>query len=109
MTNFHLHRTVIDTLKTVDEGRKCYRLLGGVLCARTVSKVLPELTEHKDQLELMVARGNEQLSKKGQEINKYIEVNNIKFKGQEGVIDPKAEPASVAESDAKRNQILVAQ
>lgn len=54
----------------------------------------------------MVARGNEQLSKKGQEINKYIEVNNIKFKGQEALIDPKAE---AAESDAKRNQILVAQ
>lgn len=55
----------------------------------------------------MVARGNEQLSKKGQEINKYIEVNNIKFKGQEALIDPKA--AEAAESDAKRNQILVTQ
>lgn len=99
-------RTVIETLKTVDESRKCYRLIGGVLCARTVSKVLPELIDHKDQLELMVSRGNEQLSRKGQEINKYIEVNNIKFKGQEAMIDQKAEPVA---SDAKRNQILVTQ
>lgn len=104
-----MHRTVIDTLKTVDENRKCFRLIGGVLCERTVGKVLPELVEVKDQLELMVNRGNEQMSKKGEEINKFIEVNNIRFKGQEGLVDPKAESAAAAASDDNqgRKQILV--
>lgn len=80
------------------------------MCERTVAKVLPELIEVKDQLEFMVSRGNEQMSKKGEEINKFIEVNNIRFKGQESLVDPKAEAAAVAaasDDSQGRKQILV--
>lgn len=99
---FRPPRTVIETLAAVDGGRKCYRLIGGVLCARTVKDVLPELTQNKDQLENMVTRGTEQLTKKGQEINKFIETHNIRIKGQP--ID-KSEPA--AEAEAERKQLLI--
>lgn len=99
-----MHRTVIDTLKAVDETRRCYRLVGGVLCARTVKDVLPELSANKDQLENMVKLGGEQLSKKGVEINKFIEVHNIRVKGADNENSP---PAEVEPSPADRKQLLV--
>lgn len=41
---------VIDTLKEVDEARKCYRMVGGVLVERTVKEVLPALENNKEQV-----------------------------------------------------------
>lgn len=41
---------VIDTLKGVDEARKCYRMVGGVLVERTVKEVLPALENNKEQV-----------------------------------------------------------
>lgn len=41
---------VIDTLKEVDETRKCYRMVGGVLVERTVKEVLPALEGNKEQV-----------------------------------------------------------
>ncbi|KAL2771429.1 prefoldin subunit 2, partial [Daubentonia madagascariensis] len=43
------HSLVIDTLKEVDETRKCYRMVGGVLVERTVKEVLPALENNKEQ------------------------------------------------------------
>lgn len=89
----------------MDETRRCYRLVGGVLCERTVKDVLPELTANKDQLENMVTMGGEHLSKKGLEINKYIEVHNIRVKGADDS-GPQAEVAPEP-SPAERKQLLV--
>lgn len=41
---------MIDTLKEVDETRKCYRMVGGVLVERTVKEVLPALENNKEQV-----------------------------------------------------------
>lgn len=41
---------VIDTLKEVDETRRCYRMVGGVLVERTVKEVLPALENNKEQV-----------------------------------------------------------
>ena len=41
---------VIDTLKEVDETRKCYRMVGGVLVEPTVKEVLPALEGNKEQV-----------------------------------------------------------
>jgi len=99
------HKTVIDTLKTVDDNRKCFRLIGGVLCERTVKDVLPQLNVAKEQLEKLIATRNEQLSKKGVEINKFREQHNIKIKGQDAPISTETETAENAEN---RNHVLVA-
>ncbi|KAL9902588.1 probable prefoldin subunit 2 [Glossina fuscipes] len=76
------HKTVIDTLKTVDPDRKCFRLIGGVLCERTVRAVLPQLIENKDFIEKTITKVTEDLTKKGQQINKYKEEHNIKIRGE---------------------------
>lgn len=104
-----IYRTVIDTLKTVDENRKCFRLIGGVLCERTVKDVLPQLNDAKEQLEKLIGQRQEQLSTKGVEINKFREKHNIKIKGQDDGPVRAAEPATVAgDTEENRNHVLVA-
>ncbi|XP_031617845.1 probable prefoldin subunit 2 [Contarinia nasturtii] len=99
------HKTVIDTLKSVDEDRKCFRLIGGVLCERTVKSVLPQLNDAKEQLEKLIAQRQEQLTSKGVEINKFREKHNIKIKGEGS---PGAESSTAGRSEENRNHVLVA-
>ncbi|XP_053687934.1 probable prefoldin subunit 2 [Sabethes cyaneus] len=87
------HKTVIDTLKTVESGRKCFRLIGGVLCEQTVEVVLPQLVVNKEQLEKLIENGKEQITKKGTEINQYKDEHNIKIRGQDTT------PASTSEKE----------
>lgn len=77
------HKTVIDTLKTVEPGRKCFRLIGGVLCDQTVEVVLPQLVQNKEQLEKLIENGKDQITKKGLEINQFKDEHNIKIRGQD--------------------------
>lgn len=98
---------MLETLKTVAPERRCYRLVGGVLCARTVKDVMPELDSNRGQLEHMVALGNEQLAKKGLEINKYITENNIRVKGEGDGSSPLMEAAVEASAAADRSQVLL--
>ncbi|CAG9787579.1 unnamed protein product [Diatraea saccharalis] len=72
------HKIVIDTLKGVDGSRKCFRMVGGVLVERTVADVLPELEMNKERLPKALQALHEQLSRKGQEINEYIERHDIR-------------------------------
>lgn len=96
-------------MKSVEESRKCFRLIGGVLCERTVKDVLPQLNEQKEQLEKLIGQRQEQLTSKGVEINKFREKHNIKIKG-EGTVAPATEPAAAnaANSEDNRNHVLVA-
>ena len=41
---------MIGVLKDVDPGKKCFRLVGGVLVERTVSDVLPALQHNNNQV-----------------------------------------------------------
>ncbi|PSN35961.1 Prefoldin subunit 2 [Blattella germanica] len=79
----HEHKIVIDTLEKVDGDRKCFKMIGGVLCERTVKEVLPMLISNRDQLGKFIESLNEQLIKKGQEVNEYKEKFNIKIRGQD--------------------------
>lgn len=107
----NLFRTVIDTLKSVEEDRKCFRLIGGVLCERTVKSVLPQLNDAKEQLEKLIAQRQEQLTAKGIEINKFREKHNIKIKGEgsgSGAGGDTQPTSSAASSEENRNHVLVA-
>ncbi|CAH2228371.1 jg26003, partial [Pararge aegeria aegeria] len=66
------HKIVIETLRGVELARKCFRMVGGVLVERTVAEVLPELEGNRDRLPQALQALNEQLARKGQEINDYI-------------------------------------
>ncbi|XP_051167715.1 prefoldin subunit 2 [Leptopilina boulardi] len=96
------HKIVIDTLKTVDPKKKCYRMIGGILCERTVQEVMPALVSNKEQLTKVIETLNEQLTKKGVEINEYKEKHNIRIRGQDEI--PQQDDDS---KESKRNAIVV--
>lgn len=98
-----ISRTVIDTLKTIAGERKCFRLIGGVLCESNVETVLPQLTDSKQQLDKLIETMNEQLTKKGAEINQFREQHNIRFEGM-----PKEAPVTEEkEKSAKDNRTVL--
>lgn len=101
------HNTVIETLKLVEEDRKCFRLIGGVLCERTVKEVLPQLIEHKQFLQRAIDIATAQLTQKGIEVNKYKEEHNIKIRGQEPDEDDN-KSSKTDESGAENRNVLVA-
>ncbi|OWF42310.1 prefoldin subunit 2-like [Mizuhopecten yessoensis] len=77
------HELVIETLKEVEDDRKCFRMVGGVLVERTVKDVLPALISNREQMGKIVETLTEKLESKGTEINKYREQHNLKIKGEE--------------------------
>lgn len=98
---------VIETLKSVNEDRKCYRMIGGVLCERTVKDVLPVLQNNKEQLTKVMEALTDQLSKKGTEINEYKEKHNIRIRGQDDIPEENAEKQ--ASTSENRGNVLVNQ
>lgn len=98
---------VIETLKTVNEDRKCYRMIGGVLCERTVKDVLPELENNKEQLTKVIEAITDQLTKKGSEINDYKEKHNIKIRGQDDIPETDKDDKAASSSESRGN-VLVA-
>ncbi|EFN77424.1 prefoldin subunit 2 [Harpegnathos saltator] len=97
------HKIVIDTLKNVDPKKKCYRMIGGVLCERIVEDVMPALVINKEQLMKVIDTLNDQLTKKGIEINEYKEKHNIRIRGQ----DDMQRQEEDSNKEAKRNAIVV--
>ncbi|CAI9737358.1 prefoldin subunit 2-like [Octopus vulgaris] len=77
------HNLVIENLSDVDPGKKCFRMLGGVLVERTVKDVLPAIVNNKQQMSKLIETLNKQLESKGIEINKYRETHNLKIRGEE--------------------------
>ncbi|KAL1491823.1 hypothetical protein ABEB36_012360 [Hypothenemus hampei] len=99
------HRLVIETLKNVNEDRKCFRLIGGILTERKVKDVLPVLITNSEKLKEYIEKLNEQITKKGQELNEYREKHNIRFRGLDS---NKAEETSAAElPEPSRGNVLV--
>ncbi|XP_015119343.1 prefoldin subunit 2 [Diachasma alloeum] len=98
------HKIVIDTLKTVDPKRKCYRMIGGILCEQVVGEVLPTLVANKEQLTKVIASLHDQLAKKGIEINEYKEKHNIRIRGIDEL--QQTEEESKETNDSKRNALV---
>lgn len=80
-------------------------MVGGVLTERQVKDVLPVLITNKEKLTELIGKLNEQLAKKGEEINEYKEKHNIRIRGQE---DLKQEEQATEQSSAEtRGNVLV--
>ncbi|RDX81544.1 putative prefoldin subunit 2, partial [Mucuna pruriens] len=65
------HTLVINAIQPLDQTRRCYRMIGGVLVERTIKEVLPAVQRNKEGLEEVVARLNEALEKKKKEITEF--------------------------------------
>lgn len=95
---------VIATLKNVNEDRRCFHLVGGILTERKVREVLPSLVINLDKLKELIEKIKDQIQKKGVEINEYREKYNISFRGLDNPNPKQEEQVSTAES---RGNVLV--
>lgn len=84
------HKIVLDTLKDLEGDRRCFRLIGGVLCEKTVKEVIPTLRSNKEQLSSVITTLNEQLTKKGIEINEYKDKYDIQLGNKASSAPPSA-------------------
>lgn len=74
------HSLVIGAIQPLDKGRKCFRMIGGVLVERTVGEVLPAVQRNKEGLEEVIARLSEALLKKKKELTEFEAKYKIKIK-----------------------------
>lgn len=98
---------MIETLNAADPDRKCFRLIGGVLCERTVKDVLPQLMDNKDFIAKTISTVTVDLSKKGVELNKFKEEHNIKIRGEQiGTEANKSADSDNASKSENRNVLV---
>lgn len=90
-------RLVIATLTKMEKERKCYRMIGGVLCEQTVGVVLPIIGMQEKRLGELIENLQRQLVAKGLELVAYKEQYNVRVKGVDAPTDvpgPESKPSS---------------
>ncbi|KAF1809633.1 Prefoldin beta-like protein [Eremomyces bilateralis CBS 781.70] len=73
------HKLVLETLTPLDDDRKCFRLINGVLVQRTVKDVVPALTTNADGLSKVLEDLVGQYKTKEAEMEKWKKDNNIQI------------------------------
>ncbi|CAM9889354.1 unnamed protein product, partial [Choristocarpus tenellus] len=58
------HQLVVDTLQPMEQSRRAYRLVGGVLVERTVGEVLPSVEANKNGIKQVLEHLGKSLSEK---------------------------------------------
>lgn len=101
------HSIVIDTLNKLDDERKCFRLIGGVLVERKICDVLPTLIKNRGEMGKIVKTLNEQLTKKGIEINDFKNKHNIQVRGGITPISEEVESQSVEKKADHGGSVIV--
>jgi len=73
------HKAVYSKLSEVEEDRRCFRVIGGVLVERTVKEVMPAVNNNRIQLEKLMVKLNEDLVKKGKDLVDFKEKHGLKM------------------------------
>ena len=71
------HRLVIDTMNKLSSDRRAYRLVGGILVARTVGEVLPQIAQNYEGITQILEKLNDTLKNKDTERKAYKEKHGI--------------------------------
>lgn len=74
------HNLVIDAISPLDPGRRCFRMVGGVLVERTVSEVLPAVQRNLQGVKEVVSKLTETLATKRAELAELEKKYNIQIK-----------------------------
>ncbi|KNE96979.1 hypothetical protein PSHT_13040 [Puccinia striiformis] len=72
------HSVVVETLKKTDPARKCFRMIGGVMIERTVKEILPDLEEHRSNINDALKTLLSQYQSKNTEMQDYQKKWNVK-------------------------------
>mmetsp|Transcript_10477 Transcript_10477/g.18312 ORF Transcript_10477/g.18312 Transcript_10477/m.18312 type:complete len:143 (+) Transcript_10477:120-548(+) len=103
------HDLVVNTLKPMDAGRRCFRLIGEVLVERTVGETLPAVMKNKANLEGLLATLSESMAELEKQLLDFQVKNKIKLvdkrTGQPiNVQQPEPAPAAAAAGPSKGGQ-----
>ncbi|PSR99411.1 Prefoldin beta-like protein [Coniella lustricola] len=71
------HSAVLATLEPLDQNRKCFRMINGVLVEMTVKDVLPSLITNTDGLKKVEGDLKDQLIAKQKELDDWKKKNNV--------------------------------
>ncbi|KAH6998311.1 Prefoldin beta-like protein [Ilyonectria sp. MPI-CAGE-AT-0026] len=71
------HKLVLETLEPLSGGRKCFRLINGVLVERTVQDVVPALKTNQDGLRKVLDDLVKQYKTKQDDLEKWKKKNNV--------------------------------
>jgi prefoldin subunit 2 len=100
-----IFRIVVSALEKVEDDRKCFRLINGVLVQRTVKEVRPALVNSREQLGEAIKSHSEALTRKGVELNDYKEKYNIRVRGADE--EPNEKQEAAAHQPAQQAGVLV--
>ncbi|CAN8268748.1 unnamed protein product [Cochlearia groenlandica] len=81
------HSLVISAVQPLNQSRKCFRMIGGVLVERTVKEVLPAVQRNKEGLEEVVKKLHESLEKKKKDLTEFEAKYKIRLRKQDRSID----------------------
>mmetsp|Transcript_4620 Transcript_4620/g.5057 ORF Transcript_4620/g.5057 Transcript_4620/m.5057 type:complete len:128 (+) Transcript_4620:78-461(+) len=71
------HKLVVDTLSKLENDRKAFRLIGGILVERTVGEVLPAVSQNYEGIKELLVKLDESLKQKDNERRVYKEKHGI--------------------------------
>ncbi|MCJ1373049.1 hypothetical protein MMC20_004275 [Loxospora ochrophaea] len=71
------HKLVLETLGTLPEDRKCFRMINGVLVERTVKDVAPALKTNSEGLKNVLDELLKQYKRQQNEMDKWKKKNNV--------------------------------
>ncbi|CAN8270424.1 unnamed protein product [Cochlearia groenlandica] len=77
------HSLVINAVQPLDQSRKCFRMIGGVLVERTIKEVVPAVQRNKEGLEEVVKKLYETLEKKKKDLTEFEAKYKMKVRKQE--------------------------
>ncbi|WZZ60941.1 hypothetical protein YC2023_061048 [Brassica napus] len=77
------HSLVINAIQPLDQSRKCFRMIGGVLVERTIREVLPAVQRNKEGLEEVVRKLYETLEKKKKDMTEFEAKYQIRLRKQD--------------------------
>ncbi|TPX48760.1 hypothetical protein SeMB42_g00327 [Synchytrium endobioticum] len=72
------HQLVLDTISPMDPGRKCFRLVGGVLVERTIRDVVPAVTTNMEGIKQIIGQLQQSFKIKEAEYLSLQKKHNIK-------------------------------
>jgi prefoldin subunit 2 len=73
------HKLVLETLTPLDKGRKCFRMVGGVLVEKTVGEVIPLLETTKSGLEKALETLASDYKKTEKDLHEWQKANKVQI------------------------------
>uniref|UniRef100_A0A7S0LDD9 Prefoldin subunit 2 n=1 Tax=Coccolithus braarudii TaxID=221442 RepID=A0A7S0LDD9_9EUKA len=87
------HKLVCEAIRPLDPGRKCFRMIGGVIVERTVAEVVPSVQQNMEQITGTMEKLTEQLKTQQQVADEYAAKHRLNGPrgGSGGGAAPKAD------------------